>query len=64
MRSPVPRISAAAVLALAIGGIAVWFHGGGTTPAFADFIAPILGAKTVTFNTTLEGRGAENQQAR
>jgi outer membrane lipoprotein-sorting protein len=57
MRSPVSRISAAAILALAIGGIAVWFHGGGTTPAFADFIEPILSAKTVTFKTTFEGEG-------
>jgi outer membrane lipoprotein-sorting protein len=44
-------------LTLAIGGIAVWFHGGGTTPAFADFIEPILSAKTVTFKTTFEGEG-------
>ena len=57
MRSPVSRISAAAILALAIGGIAVWFHGGGTTPAFANFIEPILNAKTVTFKTTFEGAG-------
>lgn len=60
MRSPVSRISAAAILALAIGGIAVWFHGGGATPAFADFpdfIEPILSAKTVTFKTTFEGEG-------
>ena len=57
MRSPVSRISAAAILALAIGGIAVWFHGGGTTPAFADFIEPILSAKTVTFKTTIEDEG-------
>ncbi len=60
MRSPVSRISAAAILALAIGGIAVWFHGGGTTPAFADFpdfIEPILSAKTVTFKTTFESEG-------
>jgi hypothetical protein len=57
MRSSVSRISAAAILALAIGGIAVWFHGGGTTPAFADFIEPILSAKTVTFKTTSEVEG-------
>jgi outer membrane lipoprotein-sorting protein len=57
MRSSVSRISAAAILALAIGGIAVWFHGGGTTPAFADFIEPILSAKTVTFKTTFEDEG-------
>ena len=57
MRSPVSRISAAAILVLTIGGIAVWFHGGGATPAFADFIEPILSAKTVTFKTTIEGEG-------
>ncbi len=57
MRSPTSRISAAAILALAIGGVAVWFFGGGTTPVFADFIEPILSAKTVTFKTTFEGDG-------
>ena len=57
MRSPVSRISAVAILALAVGGIAVWFYGGGTTPAFADFIEPILSAKTVTFKTTFEDEG-------
>lgn len=54
MRSPVFRISAPAILALAIGGIALWFHGGGTTPAFGDFLEPILSAKTVTFTTIVE----------
>ena len=58
MRSPVFRISAAAILVLAIGGIAVWFHGGGTTPAFANFVEPILNAKTVTFTMTLDGKTA------
>ena len=55
MRSRVSRISAAAVLALAIGGIAVWLRGGGTTPAFGDFLEPILSAKTVTFKETFDG---------
>ena len=62
MRSSVSRISAAAILALAIGGIAVWFHGGGTTPAFADFIEPILSAKTVTFKTTFEDEGQKTNR--
>jgi outer membrane lipoprotein-sorting protein len=57
MRSRVSRISAAAVLALTIGGIAVWFHGGGTSPAFGDFLEPLLSAKAVTFKTTFEGEG-------
>jgi outer membrane lipoprotein-sorting protein len=55
MRHPVSSFAAAAVLALAVGAVALWFHGGGTTPAFADFIQPILDAKTVTFNMTLQG---------
>ncbi len=57
MRSPVSHIFVAAILALAIGGIAVWFHGGGTTPAFGDFLKPLLSAKTVTFRATFEGKG-------
>ena len=54
MRSPVSRISAAVVLALAIGGIAVSLHGGGTTPAFGDFLEPLLSEKTVMFKATFE----------
>ncbi len=57
MRSPGSRVSAAAVLVLAITGVVLWFHGGGTTPAFADFIAPILEAKTAKFKTTTEIKG-------
>jgi outer membrane lipoprotein-sorting protein len=57
MRSPVSGISATAILALATGGLALWFYGGGTTPAFADFIEPILRAKTVTFKTTFDIAG-------
>jgi outer membrane lipoprotein-sorting protein len=57
MRSPVFRVSAVVSLALAIGGIAVWFHGAGTTVAFAKFIEPILNAKTVTYKTTSEAEG-------
>ncbi len=57
MRSRVSRLSAAAILILAIGGIAVWFHGGGATPAYAGFIETILNAKTVTFKTTAEVEG-------
>ena len=57
IHSPASRISATAILAFAIGGLAVWFHGGGATPAFADFIEPILRAKTVTFKATFEVDG-------
>ncbi|MEN6556613.1 MAG: zf-HC2 domain-containing protein [Thermoguttaceae bacterium] len=57
MRSPVFRIATAAILAITIGGIAMWYHGGGTTPAFADFLKPILTAKTVTFKSTTKDGG-------
>jgi hypothetical protein len=54
MRHPVSRVAAAAILVLAIGGVALWFHGGGTTPAFADFLQPILETKTVKYKMTTE----------
>ncbi len=57
MRPSVPRISAAAILALAMGGLAVWFHAGGATPAYAGFIQTILNARTVTFTSTTESAG-------
>jgi hypothetical protein len=55
MRSPVSRVAAAVILVVAIGGVAVWFHGGGTTFAFADFVKPILEAKNARFKITSEG---------
>jgi outer membrane lipoprotein-sorting protein len=54
MRSPIPRVAAAAIFVLAVGGVALWFHGGGTTPALADFLQPILNAKTVKYKMTTE----------
>jgi len=57
MRSPVSRVSAAAVFILAVTGVALWFHGGGATFVFADFIAPILEAKTAKFKVTTEIKG-------
>ena len=54
MRSPVSRVAAAAIFVLAIAGVALWFHGGGTTPAFADFLQPLLEAKTVKYKITTE----------
>jgi len=57
MRSPISRVSAAAVFVLAITGVALWFHGGGATYAFADFVAPILEAKTVKYKATTEMKG-------
>ena len=57
MRSRASRVSAVAVLVLAVLGAALWFHGGGATPAFADFVAPILEAKTARFKIRSEVKG-------
>ena len=57
MRSPVSRVAAAVIFVLAITGVALWFHGGGATYAFADFIEPILEAKTAKFKMTTEMKG-------
>jgi len=57
MRSPVSRVSAAAVFVLAITGVAFWFHGAGVRRTFADFVAPILEAKSIKFKTTTELKG-------
>jgi len=57
MRSPVSRVSAAAVFVLAVIGAALLFHGGGTRHVFADFVAPILEAKSAKFKITSEMKG-------
>ena len=58
MRSPVSRVTAAVVFVLAVTGVAFWFHGGGATPTFADFVAPILKARTATYKMTTEMKGS------
>lgn len=62
MRSPVSRATAAMIFVLAIIGAALWFHGGGATPALAVFVEPILDAKTVKYNRTR--KTAEDREAR
>ncbi len=57
MHSPISRVAAAVVFVLAVTAITLWFHGGGTTPAFADFITPILDAKVVKFKMTIVMKG-------
>ena len=57
MRSPVSRVAAAVIFVLAITGVAVWFHGGGVTFVFADYVRPILEAKTVKYKMTTEMKG-------
>jgi hypothetical protein len=49
--------ASAAVFLFVITGVALWFHGGGTAPALADFIKPILEAKTIKFKMTAEYEG-------
>jgi outer membrane lipoprotein-sorting protein len=57
MRSPVSRVAAAVIFILAITGVALLFHGFGTTYVFADFVKPILEAKTAKFKITVEMKG-------
>ena len=57
MHFPVSRIAAAAIFVLVFAGVAVWFHGSGATPALADFLEPILEAKTVRYKMTTEMKG-------
>ena len=57
MRHPLSGATAAVLLVVASAGVALWFHGFGATFAFADFIQPILGAKTVTYKATAEMKG-------
>jgi outer membrane lipoprotein-sorting protein len=57
MRSPISRVTAAAIFIFAIAGVALWFHGGGATSALADFSRPILEAKTAKFKSTVEIEG-------
>jgi outer membrane lipoprotein-sorting protein len=59
MRSSVSRIAAAAVFVFAIAGVALWFHVSGTPSAFAEFIKPILDAKSATFKATFERNGKQ-----
>jgi outer membrane lipoprotein-sorting protein len=59
MRSPVFRVATAAVFVFAIAGVALWFHVSGTQYAFADFIKPILEAKSAKFKATFERDGKQ-----
>jgi outer membrane lipoprotein-sorting protein len=57
MRHPVCRTAAAAILVLVIVGVALWFHAGGATSAFADFVQPILDAKSAKYTMTAKMEG-------
>ncbi|MGO9109633.1 MAG: hypothetical protein ACLP9L_10395, partial [Thermoguttaceae bacterium] len=54
MRHPFSSATAAAIFVLAVVGVGLWFHGGGATPAFADFLQPLLDAKTVKYKMIIE----------
>jgi outer membrane lipoprotein-sorting protein len=62
MRSPVSRVAAAVIFALAIAGVALWFHGSGAAPSFADFVKPILTAKSAKFKLEYEAEGQPAQK--
>lgn len=73
MRHRVSSAATAAVFIIAMVGVGLWFHGGGTTPAYADFLQPILDAKTVRYKISIEmtgtpagttGLSAEEQEKR
>jgi outer membrane lipoprotein-sorting protein len=57
MRSPVSRVAAAVIFVVAIGSVAVWLNGGGANCALADFVKPILEAKTAKFTMKYEAEG-------
>ena len=57
MRSPMSRVAAAVIFVVAITGVVWWFHAGGATPAYADFLKPILEAKTARYKMITEMTG-------
>jgi len=54
MRHPISAATAMTVLVVAIFAVAFWFHVGGVTPAYADFLQPILEAKTLKYKATVK----------
>jgi outer membrane lipoprotein-sorting protein len=61
MRHPVSRAAAAAIFVVAMVGVVLVFHGGGTASAFADFIQPILDAKTAKCKMDYQVEGQPSQ---
>jgi outer membrane lipoprotein-sorting protein len=64
MRSRICRVAAAAVFALAIAGVVFWFHGDGATLVLADFLRPIIEAKTARFKKIQETAGEPTTASR
>ncbi len=54
MRHPVSSAAAAAIFVITIVGVGLSFFGGGTTPALADYLQPLLEAKTVKYKMIQE----------
>ncbi|GEM_PF-1348345 len=69
MRHPVSSAAAAAILIFAIAGVGLWFSGSGATPALADYLQPLIDAKTVKYRMIMEttslpaGKGALSAEA-
>jgi prepilin-type processing-associated H-X9-DG protein len=64
MRSPVSRVAAAIIFAVAFGTVALWFHGGGTNVSFADFVKPLLDVHSARFKITTERDGRPPETGR
>jgi hypothetical protein len=57
MRHPISGVAAAVIFVVASAGVALWFHSSGATLAVADFMQPLLQAKTVKYKTIIEMKG-------
>jgi outer membrane lipoprotein-sorting protein len=57
MRFSITGLAAAIAFVMVVVGAVVWFHGSSATFAFADFIQPILTAKTAKYKQTIEIEG-------
>jgi hypothetical protein len=63
MRLAVLPTTTAAVALVVLVGFVFWFHSG-ATPAFADYLEPILNPKTVTYKITSERTSPRSGMAR
>lgn len=54
VRHPVSSAAAATIFVLAIVGVGLWFYSGAATPAYADFLQPLLDAKTVKYKMIIQ----------
>jgi len=60
MKSPITKLAAAAVIIIAV--LVVFNQFGGSTPALAEIVQPLLTARTATFKITIVGQGVPSQE--